>query len=129
MEYQRFINYKKIEFKELKDKVLTEIVVDQADDFIKFFTETDEYLMAHEQDCCESVCIKDICGPIQELIGSPIFLAEERTNHNENKEVCESCTWTFYEIANKNVSITIVWYGTSNGYYSESVDLYKKIKE
>lgn len=128
MEYTGRNNYEEIEFKDLKGQILTQIEVDQINDIIKFYTADDEYWMGHIQDCCESVTIQDICGPIQDLIGSPINLAEERSNGTE-KNTYDTCTWTFYEIANKNVSITITWYGTSNGYYSEAVEFYKKKKE
>jgi hypothetical protein len=34
----------------------------------------------HYQGCCESVFIEDVCGDVEDLIGSPLVLAEEVSN-------------------------------------------------
>lgn len=108
----------------LKGKILTNVYVDAEMDCISFETTGGEsYLMEHDQDCCESVTIEDIAGDLDWLINSPILIAEERTN-NENPPTKhdESFTWTFYEIATLQGAVTIRWYGSSNGYYSEAVN-------
>lgn len=87
-------------------------------------TDGSEYRMYHQQDCCENVSIEDIDGDIQRLIGQQIVVAEERTS-NENPPLAmdadDSFTWTFYVLRTNLDSVTIRWFGTSNGYYSETV--------
>ena len=87
-----------------------------------------KYKFFHDQDCCESVTIEDIVGDLDDLVGSPIIMAEEVTHENENPKGVEvpewqdSFTWTFYKFATAKGYVTVRWYGESNGYYSEQVD-------
>src|SRR5690606_1746791 len=98
----------------LKDKVLADIQC--TDDVIFFTTETDEkYKLYHEQDCCESVEIEDICGELTDLLGAPLVVAEEVSSASESTDAGR-CTWTFYKLSTSKGSVTIRWYGTSNGY-------------
>lgn len=123
---------------ELIGKTITEI--NKTDDELNFTcSDGSTYLMYHSQDCCESVSIEDISGDLQDLIGNPLLKAEERSSTEPDEALAaerakekakdeyyygaESETWTFYEFATIKGSVTIRWYGTSNGYYSESVSL------
>ena len=75
----------------------------------------------HNQNCCESVSIEDISGDLTDLVGSPIMVAEERSNCSETE--CASETWTFYTFRTMKGTVDVRWHGKSNGYYSERVDV------
>ena len=86
-------------------------------------------IMYHDQDCCESVTIEDIVGNLDDLIGSPLTMAEVETSEEDYSDIgADSCTWTFYKLATNKGYVTIRWYGESNGWYSEEVTL-KVMKE
>jgi len=116
-------------FEELKGKTLIKITGVVGDEEMVFVcTDGSVYKLYHEQDCCEKVAIEDICGDLADLIGMPILLAEVVTS-NENPADAkvdtkwqDFFTWTFYKLSTNRGSVTIRWYGESNGYYSESVD-------
>ena len=81
----------------------------------------------HDQDCCETVEVEDICGDISDLIGEPLVEAEVVTNSEDATgiEYPDSFTWTFYKFGTRKGHVTIRWLGESNGYYSEEVDVSK----
>ena len=96
---------------ELVGKTLTEIKRNRSegDELIFIADDGTEYKMYHAQDCCEQVSIDDIVGDLDDLIGTPILLAEEVSNDDflvafEDVRVSEygdpeSYTWTFYKLA------------------------------
>lgn len=96
------------------------VQIDRSEDEVLFIARSGrQFCMSHDQDCCERVSVEEIVGDLDDLIGTPILRAEERSQ--EDPDADESGTWTFYEFATIKGSVTIRWYGSSNGYYSESV--------
>jgi hypothetical protein len=134
-----------MKFEELKGKILTKIEVVEG----KIFTTESiyefgsistgeslviidnnncEYVLGHLPDCCESVTIDDIIGDMNDLLNSEILLAEEVENGPNDIEYGTE-TWTFYKLSTIKGDVTIRFYGTSNGCYSESVSFFKVCKE
>ena len=110
------------EFSDLVGKTLTNVNI--GDEEILFTTDDGkQFRLWHSQDCCESVYVESVVGDINDLIGTPILRAEEVDSSGTPKlgEYDESFTWTFYKLATVKGYVDIRWYGTSNGYYSESV--------
>ncbi len=128
-----------MEFRELIGKTFTSINGAAKGSEAIYFTCADakRYKMYHDQDCCERVAVEDVCGDISDLIGSPILKASEDTSDknpdNVSAEITDvqddSYTWTFYNIATAKGHVTLRWYGESNGYYSESVEIEETISE
>jgi hypothetical protein len=116
-------------FKDLHGHTIAKIEGGKGDNRLIFtLSNGEQYELYHEQDCCESVTVEDICGDIQDLINLPLYQAEE-VSSKENPpntdpnfiEWQDSFTWTFYKLATIKGSVTVRWYGESNGYYSEEV--------
>lgn len=118
--------YNNVRIADFLGKVFDSVTTSKDMDEIIFKSESGfGYKMYHMQDCCESVFIEDIEGDLQDLVGAPITQAEEISSENNGPlyEHDYSYTWTFYKLATVKGYVTIRWYGTSNGYYSESVDI------
>ena len=98
------------------------------------FTSTDgrEFLLWHDQNCCELVEIVDIEGDPDDLIGAPIIVAEEVSSDDcpvpdhVKQPTNSSHTWTFYRFATRKGWVVLRWLGQSNGYYSESVSFIER---
>ena len=115
------------EVSELVGETVTAIEV-TADEIKMALADGRVAIFWHSQDCCESVYIEDINGSWDDLIDTPLLVAEERVSHEvpdnfpEDEYYGDSSTWTFYTFRTIKGSVDVRWYGTSNGYYSESVD-------
>lgn len=102
-----------------------------GDELIFHGLDGSKYIMNHWQNCCEEVRLEDICGDLSDLTYAPILKASEDISENITPEGITlnqhgySYTWTFYNLATIKGSVNIRWYGESNGYYSESVNIEK----
>ena len=122
-----------VEFAALTGKTLTKVTRCRYDnersageDAVLFeTTENEQYLLTHIRDCCETVELDEIVGDFSDLLGSPLVQAEEVASISTEDSCRDSKTWTFYRLTTKRGQVVLRWGGTSNGYYSESVDLCK----
>lgn len=106
-------------YKQLIGREILNIAV--SEDVLYFVFDEIIAIWNHEQDCCESVYIEDIEGDLKNLIGTPLVMAE--TYYHEADTYDGSETYTYYTFATVKGRVVIRWYGESNGYYSESVDM------
>ncbi len=83
----------------------------------------EQFTMAHQQDCCESVSLADVTGDPEDLIGSPVTMADESSEPGESN--WGTATWTFYKFATVKGYVDLRWLGESNGYYGEDVDFFR----
>lgn len=89
------------------------------------------FVLTHEKICCESVEVCDTDNDdfksLRELVGSKLISIEEVADVDCSDEppccIDVSSTWTFYNIKTTTDVVQLRWFGTSNGYYSERVDV------
>lgn len=122
-------NWNPASVEELKGRIIKEIKQVGDDELWFTMADGDQYLMYHEQDCCEYVSIEEIIGDLEDLIGEPVLMAEESHEDASDQNDWDSATWTFYKFATIKGYVTIRWYGSSNGYYGETADFVKVPKE
>jgi len=89
---------------------------------VKFvFTDGSHFRLYHAQECCESVYLEDWedVDP-KDLAGGVLWELEKATKSGGN--MYESQQWTFYNVRTSRGDVSLRWSGSSNGYYSVSVD-------
>lgn len=110
------------EFEDLKGRCLSRVYQD-GEELRLYITDKNYVRFYHDQDCCESVYIEDVCGDPNDLVGEPLVEAEEVSGYIGPQTGDVSYTWTLYRFGTRRGSVTVRWYGVSNGYYSESVQV------
>lgn len=116
-------------FEDLQGKTLLSVESAGHCSMLTFLTDDGwKYVQQHHQDCCEQVTIESIDGDLDDLVGTPILMAEEITQKDPDASEYGVGNWTFYKLATVKGYVTIRWYGSSNGYYSTAVhDSWEKV--
>jgi hypothetical protein len=130
MDYENYVETK-LGMEQMLGKTFVKVTGSVGEDEMLFETaEGQRFIFAHMQDCCESVDINDIVGDLQDLVGEPLLVAEEvrGATPEPDEEHYESYTYTFYKFATRKGYVDVRWLGESNGYYSESVELFVTVK-
>lgn len=124
-------------FEELKGKVLVSIKgLEKGSKKVSFVTSDEKLfnLQHHEETLrYENVTVEDVCGDVEDLLNTPILLAEKVTNVPEGFEEGDDNTewkwkWTFYKLSTIKGSVTIRWYGESGIWYSADVSFERVLK-
>jgi len=122
------------DFSFLSGKTITEIQKvegwESNDKIVFEFDDDSEMIMTHKQECCENVYLAEVIGDFEDLLNTPILVAYASCSV-EHGDSCEDDEkhWTFYRISTIKGTVTLRWCGTSNGYYSVSVDVsYRPVK-
>lgn len=98
-------------FFELKGHKLLSVTMEQIE------TDKGIFVLYHNQDCCEIVEPQEIIGDVNKVLNQVVLFAEQ-------DEIDRGDTITSFTIHTENEEgITIVWKGSSNGYYSETVSV------
>lgn len=111
----------------LVGKTIVELNCEKGRDFVAAKTDCG-LLFEFYNDDYGSVHLEDITGDIDDLIGTPIIMVEEVTNREEISDTSvvyndDTHTWTFYRLESRKGLVVLRFFGTSNGYYSESVTI------
>jgi hypothetical protein len=125
MEQVKTLNILKGSVRKFEELLGRSLYKAEADDSVLtlYLSKTNYVRFQHHQDCCESVYIEDICGDLDDLVGAPLVEAEEVSDYEGEATGDESYTWTFYRFRTRKGSVSVRWYGSSNGYYSEGVSV------
>ena len=104
------------------DELLGKTIVRAAasnDEFYLLFDDNTYFRLYHEQCCCETVELIDVDGDIEDLVGGTLREAEVVTHEWETSNYER---WTYYKFGTQKGGVSLRWYGSHNGYYSNTVD-------
>lgn len=113
-----------MEAAELTGETLTYIDIDPENDEILLTTQSGRRIkFHHRQDCCESVRIVGTDGEWRSLIGKPLVEVKHDAVNADDEGSDGSATRTTLTFRVDDATVISRWFGNSNGYYSERVDI------
>jgi len=100
-----------------------------VDDDTSFETSIGKFSLYHSQSCCECVRLEKTIGNVEDVLNSPILIAEdgyEEPSGEEKRKYSSSYTWSRYRLVSAKGEFVMYFLGESNGYYSETMT-FKKV--
>lgn len=118
--------YDAVDLSHLVGQTFTKIEPKLSAGEIFFYIGDKKYCMFHQQDCCENVNVEEVEGDYQNIVGTPLISATvDVSDSTDGPGAYESSTRSVYVFSTQKGTVTIKWLGTSNGYYSETVNFYE----
>ena len=112
------------DIKDLTDSVVKSIDIDDSDQRVLITLEDGRsFVIEHHQDCCESVWIDSGEQDMLKLQNKKIV--EANVEYDEHSTCSESGTVTLFKFRTDEDTVVLKWIGESNGYYSETADIYE----
>lgn len=112
-------------YKEIIGKTLESFNINGSEEIQFEFKDGSRYAMSHNQSCCEQVYIDWYDEQqLNQLVGKEINYFDEDFEDGET-EYGDHLTITKYTIGSNELTVKIIWHGSSNGYYSETPEFYK----
>lgn len=123
-------------FEDLLGKTIIDIEKDKENSFLRFKTSDNKIYEMSRLDEYGSVEIEDIVGDLNDLINTPILLAEvvysqDNPQHSKTyKDIneCNEILWTYYKLATIKGYVDIRWFG-DNYYYSNICNFFEVDEE
>lgn len=75
------------EFTNMIGRTMASVTVSSGDTMIFRSNDGWQFSFYHNQDCCESVYIEDICGDLNDLVDAPIVVAEEVSSQEREERL------------------------------------------
>ena len=113
-------------FKTLTNKKIIDVRgLNSGSDHISIlFADGDAIKFYHSQSCRESVEVDDVYGCKDDLVDSILYDIELVQSYDRPRDKYDSSyTWSFYKFRTSKGYVDVRWYGCSNGYYSETVNV------